>query len=140
MGWNIGDMLNVSLRFNDFVADFFPKPHVLEVKHEVMVYIQVFAGDLLRENTCANLGSMPGVVPATSPIFAFGATAINVAFRIPFLTFSRRISQLMPRCRLSFITVSGIPRSRSSRASVSIGTFPRDHPDPLKFWYEPLSS
>src|SRR3989344_1407200 len=40
---------------------------------------------LLRENTWANRGSMPGVVPATRPMLAFGATAIKVAFLITFV-------------------------------------------------------
>src|SRR5665213_318840 len=85
---------------------------------------------LLRENIWEKRGSMPGVVPATRPMFAFGATAMSVAFLMPFLTFARRRSQLRPLCFDVLSTVSGRPRSASRMDRVSIGTQPCDQREP----------
>ena len=76
------------------------------------------------------LGFTPNV--ARSPMFAFGATARRAELRIPFLTFSRKMSQLRPLCRLSRIIVTGAPRSSSTFFIESFGTFPFDHSEPLK--------
>ena len=90
---------------------------------------------LLRENIWVKRGSIPGEVPATRPIFAFGAMAKSVAFRIPFFTFVRKVSQSNKGSNRadSFLTVSLRPRLVSRIFRVSTGTSPLLQPEPLKF-------
>ena len=78
---------------------------------------------------------MPGEVPATSPIFAFGAIAKRVAFLMPCLTLLRNMSQLRAGSNFaeSFFSANSLLRFFSNLEMVSIGTKPFDHPEPLKF-------
>ncbi len=76
----------------------------------------------------------PSTPPAWSAWqFAFGATAMSVAFLIPPFTFSLKIFQSKPLWCEVLSTVSFTPRRSSKISNVSMGTIPLDQREPSKF-------
>jgi hypothetical protein len=76
-----------------------------------VVDVEILAGNLVAREDLREARIDARHVPATRPMLAFGATAMRVAFLIPFFTFGAQEIPVEALVVLVLSTVSGRPRS-----------------------------